>query len=86
MPWTEALTVKISDDVSDMERQARTIASWGPNVYVKIPVSNTRNEPSYEVTHDILKKLARVGTPLDQYSLETVRMFFDDAAAAVLSV
>ena len=27
-----------------MERQALEIASWGPNVYVKIPVTNTKRE------------------------------------------
>ena len=31
-----------SDDFAEMERQAREIASWGKNVYVKIPVTNTR--------------------------------------------
>ena len=31
-----------SDDFDDMERQARKISSWGDNVYVKIPVTNTR--------------------------------------------
>ena len=30
-----------SDDLLEMERQAHEIASWGPNVYVKIPVTNT---------------------------------------------
>ena len=33
-----------SDEFADMERQAREIASWGDNVYVKIPVTNTRRE------------------------------------------
>jgi len=165
-----------SDEFVDMERQATEIASWGPNVYVKIPVTNTRREPAYElvhrlsqagvkvnvtalmtlsqvravvdavsggvpscisvfagriadtgrdpvpimaaavellkmapgaeliwasprellnvlqadaigchiitVTNDILKKLALVGKNLDDYSLETVTMFFDDATKA----
>ena len=31
-----------SDDFAEMERQARLIAAWGPNVYVKIPVTNTK--------------------------------------------
>ena len=169
-----------SDDFAEMERQAREIASWGPNVYVKIPVSNTRRQPAYDlvkrlshdglqlnvtalmtldqvkcvtdalaggapscisvfagriadtgrdpvplmvealrimttapaaeliwasprellnifhadgigchiitVTHDILKKLSMVGKPLDEYSLETVKMFYDDASAAKFSV
>lgn len=34
------------------------------------------------VTTDILKKLALLDKDLDEYSLETVRMFYDDAAAA----
>lgn len=34
-----------SDDFEDMERQAMEIASWGANVYVKIPVTNTKGEP-----------------------------------------
>ena len=34
------------------------------------------------VTHDILAKLSNVGKDLDDYSLETVRMFYDDAQKA----
>jgi transaldolase len=165
-----------SDEFAEMERQAREIATWGPNVYVKIPVTNTKAVPAYElihrlahegvkvnvtaimtleqvqavvdavkggapsnvsvfagriadtgrdpvpmmseavrmlaaepkaeliwasprellnifqadaigchiitVTHDILKKLTLVGKSLDDYSLDTVKMFYDDARAA----
>jgi transaldolase len=165
-----------SDEFADMERQAREIATWGPHVYVKIPVTNTRREPAYDlvhrlshagvklnvtalmsldqvrhvvealkggapsnvsvfagriadtgrdpvphmraaleilraepnaeliwasprellnvfqahemgchiitVTNDILKKLSLVGKDLDEYSLETVQMFYNDARAA----
>jgi len=165
-----------SDDFQEMERQAMEIASWGENVYVKIPVTNTQRQPSYElvgtlaargvkvnvtaimtlpqvqqvaqalnpkvpsyvsvfagriadtgrdpvpimkqsltllrglplseliwasprellnifqaddigchvitVTTDILKKLKMVGYNLDEYSLDTVKMFYADATAA----
>ena len=165
-----------SDDFSEMERQAMEIASWGSNVYVKIPIINTRQEtcytlvkkltaqkvkvnvtaimtlsqvrdvvvalnpnvPSYvsvfagrvadtgrdpvpmmaaavemlkvapaaeliwasprellnifqaddigcqviTVTNDILKKLSLVGYDLDSYSLDTVKMFYNDAVTA----
>jgi transaldolase len=165
-----------TDDFAEMERQALEIASWGKNVYVKIPVTNTKREascnlikklaakkvklnvtammtlaqvrdvvaaldpevPSYvsvfagriadtgedpvplmatalellkaapaaeliwasprellnifqadaigchiiTVTNELLKKLHLVGKDLDDYSLETVKMFFDDARAA----
>ena len=33
-----------SDNLTDMEREARKIASWGENVYVKIPITNTKGE------------------------------------------
>ena len=35
-----------ADEFDEMERQARKIASWGENVYVKIPVTNTSGESS----------------------------------------
>src|SRR6185295_5183315 len=38
-----------SDDFPEMERQALKIAAWGKNVYVKIPVTNTRGETTAEV-------------------------------------
>ena len=169
-----------SDEFTDMERQAREIATWGEHVYVKIPVTNTKRQPAYDlvhrlshagvklnvtaimgldqvrevvaalkggapsnvsvfagriadtgrdpvphmtaalellklepkaeliwasprellnvfqadaigchiitVTNDILKKLATVGKDLDDYSLDTVKMFYDDAARAGFSL
>ena len=165
-----------ADDVHDMRRQAQEIASWGENVYVKIPVTSTSGEsmaplarelseggvkvnvtalfttaqvelvaaavadgaPSYisvfagriadagvdpmpivarsmeiieqapraeliwaspreilnliqademgcdiiTMTHELLRKLDGLGKSLEQFSLETVRMFHDDALAA----
>jgi len=38
-----------ADDAIEMERQARKIARWPGNVYVKIPVTNTRQQPMYEL-------------------------------------
>jgi transaldolase len=35
-----------SDEFPEMERQAKEIASWGANVYVKIPITNTHGESS----------------------------------------
>src|SRR2546430_14031413 len=37
-----------ADDFASMAEQARTIAAWGPNVDVKIPVSNTKGQPPAE--------------------------------------
>lgn len=42
-----------SDDFSEMERQAKEIATWGNNVYVKIPVTNTLGKSSYDLIHKL---------------------------------
>jgi len=43
-----------SDDMGGMERQAREIASWGDNVYVKIPITNTAGESTAEVIEHLM--------------------------------
>ena len=42
-----------ADEREDMRRQAKLIASWGENVYVKIPVTTTSGEPMTELVHDL---------------------------------
>ena len=42
-----------SDDVAEMVAQARVITTWGKNVYVKLPVSNTRGEPLYDAVRSL---------------------------------
>jgi len=49
-----------SDDFPEMERQAMEIAGWGRNVYVKIPVTNTRRQPSYELVHRLANRSVKV--------------------------
>ena len=39
-----------SDEFDEMERQALEIASWGSQVYVKIPVTNTRGESACKLS------------------------------------
>ncbi len=50
-----------ADEQREMERQAREIASWGDNVYVKIPVSNTAGEP----THRLANRLSCSGVKIN---------------------
>ena len=42
-----------ADEFAEMATQARSIASWGSNVYVKIPVTNTRGESSAALVRDL---------------------------------
>lgn len=42
-----------SDELPEMERQARKIATWGSNVYVKIPVTNTKGVSTAPVVQSL---------------------------------
>ena len=46
-----------ADDFKTMEKQALEIASWGQNVYVKIPVTNTAGNPAYELIWRLSKSI-----------------------------
>lgn len=49
-----------SDDFIEMERQAMEIAGWGDNVYVKIPVTNTRQDTCYELVQKLSEQKVKV--------------------------
>ena len=66
-----------SDDIGEMARQARTIASWGANVYVKIPITNTQGQS----TAGIVGELSREGIRLNITALLTLSQVRDVCAA-----
>ena len=57
-----------SDEFPEMERQGRLIAGWGKNVYVKIPITNTRGESSAE----LLRTLSSAGVKLNVTAMMTM--------------
>jgi len=73
-----------ADDFAEMEKQAHEIASWGRNVNVKIPVTNTRGEFS----GPLIERLSRAGISvnvtailaLDQVRRVTERLSADTSA------
>ncbi len=73
-----------ADEFDEMERQGRLIATWGPNVYVKIPVTNTKRAPSAELIH----RLSHAGIRLNItaiLTLEQVRTVVDALAGGAPS-
>ena len=66
-----------SDEFGEMERQAREIASWGENVYVKIPVTNTRREPAC----DLVRRLSHSGVKVNVTALFSLGQVRDVVAA-----
>jgi len=57
-----------ADDVQEMYQQALEIASWGSNVYVKLPITNTKGETTLEVA----RALSLAGVKLNVTALLTL--------------
>lgn len=68
-----------SDEFAEMERQARDISTWGENVYVKIPVTNTRGEPSIE----LVRTLADAGIKVNVTAMLALDQVRDVSAVLV---
>ena len=70
----QTITVKplslevFSDEFAEMKRQALKINGWGKNVYVKIPITNTRGESSLP----LVAELAREGVKLNVTAMLTL--------------
>lgn len=77
-----------SDDFSGMEREARKIGSWGNNVYIKIPVTNTKGESTTplvrKLSHDGLKLNVTAILTLDQ--VKTVAQVLSPGTPSIVSV
>jgi transaldolase len=63
----------LADDFAEMERQALEIASWADNVYVKIPITNTRGESCRESA----RRLSRRGIKLNVTAIMTLAQLQD---------
>ena len=66
-----------SDEFDQMERQANEIASWGKNVYVKIPVTNCQGESC----GNLIRRLSRAGVKLNVTALLTLAQVRDVSAS-----
>jgi len=74
-----------ADDFPEMERQAHKIAGWADNVYVKIPITNTKKEPSLE----LIRRLSHSGVKVNVtaiLSLEQVQGSSEALAGGAPSV
>ena len=54
-----------SDDIPEMVAQGRLIATWGNNVYVKLPVTNTRGEALF----DAVRTMSRDGIKINMTAI-----------------
>jgi len=77
-----------SDDFDEMRRQALRIGSWGPNVYVKVPVTTTKGASSEALVRDLSAEGLRLNVTaiLSQRQVEAVVNALEDTRGAVVSV
>ena len=77
-----------SDDFDEMERQAMKIASWADNVYVKIPITNTKKQNSAKLIKSLSEKKVKLNITaimtLDQVKI-AVKML-DKKIPSIISV
>ena len=66
-----------ADEFTEMRRQALEIKTWADNVYVKIPITNTRRESAIP----LVKELASSGVKLNVTAICTLEQVRDTAAA-----
>ncbi|MGA1839253.1 MAG: transaldolase family protein [bacterium] len=59
----------LSDDLEEMERQAKLLSTLGPNVYIKIPVTNTSGIPTFP----IIKNLTQAKIPVNVTGICTLK-------------
>jgi transaldolase len=90
----QSITVKpisfevFSDEFSEMRRQALKINGWAKNVYVKIPITNTRGESSLALVRELTREGVKINVTamLTQEQVAGVAQALDPEVPAIVSV
>jgi transaldolase len=77
-----------ADDADEMRRQARMIATWGENVYVKIPVSTTTGESMAPLVRELAEDGVKVNVTavFTTAQVELITEAVKDGAPSYISV
>jgi transaldolase len=77
-----------SDDFNSMEQQALEIASWGSNVYVKVPITNTRGESSESLVESLSRSGVKVNVTavMTEEQVRRIARCLSHSAASYISV
>jgi transaldolase len=77
-----------SDEFSEMKRQALKIAAWGSNVYVKIPITNSRGESSIPLIRELAVQRVQLNITaiLTLAQVRDVAAVLNPAVSSVVSV
>jgi len=77
-----------SDDFKEMEKQALEIASWGENVYVKIPITNTKGVSSKQIIKKLSEKKVRLNVTaiMTSEQVEEIMPSLKESRGAFISI
>jgi transaldolase len=77
-----------ADDIDSMEAQASEIASWGKNVNIKIPITNTKGESTKELVGKLSKKgvICNITAIFTLKQLQEIVDVLDPNTHAILSI
>ncbi|MGZ3707467.1 MAG: transaldolase [Bdellovibrionota bacterium] len=77
-----------SDDFAEMEREANIIGSWGKNVNVKIPITNTKGQPSLPLIRKLLDKGLKLNVTaiFTQAQLDALREILQPKDDVIVSI
>jgi transaldolase len=78
----------LADEFAEMERQALEIAGWADNVYVKIPITNTKRETSRALVKRLSDRQVKLNVTaiMTLAQLEEVMTALNPATASYLSI
>jgi transaldolase len=77
-----------ADDLAEMERQALAIARWGHNVFVKIPITNTKGEPCVPLVRNLVSAGVRLNVTaiMTEEQVSTVARVLSPKVPSIVSV
>jgi transaldolase len=77
-----------SDDIHEMEREALIIGTWGPNVYIKIPIMNTKGQATFPLIRKLLDKNLKLNITaiLTQQQLDGLREILQPKDDVLVSI
>lgn len=77
-----------ADDLNEMKKQAKILSGIGPNVFVKIPVTNTKGVSTHELVSELNKEgvLCNVTAIMTLQQIEKIHASLDSSNSIILSV
>ncbi len=77
-----------SDELYEMENQALELASWGPNVFVKIPITNTRGESTKKILKRLIERKVQINITavMTLEQVQFIEDIFDSTLPTFVSV